>query len=59
MREASIKQFLLDDNEASSVTYDKTTGAITLKSGLPKVTSTDNGKILQVVDGAWAAVTPS
>ena len=59
MREASIKQFLLDPDEASSVTYDKTTGAITLKSGLPKVTSTDNGKILQVVDGAWAAVTPS
>ena len=59
MREASIKQFLLDENEASSATYDKTTGAITLKSGLPKVTSTDNGKILQVVDGAWAAVTPS
>ena len=58
-REASIKQFLLDDNEAGSATYDKTTGAITLKSGLPKVTSTDNGKILQVVDGAWAAVTPS
>jgi hypothetical protein len=59
MREASIKQFLLDENEASSATYDKTTGAITLKSGLPKVTSADNGKILQVVDGAWAAVTPS
>ena len=59
MREASIKQFLLDDNEASTATYDKTTGAITLKSGLPKVTSTDHGKILQVVDGAWAAVTPS
>ena len=57
MREASIKQFLLDANEASSATYDKTTGAITLKSGLPKATTADNGKFLQVVDGAWAAVT--
>lgn len=28
-------------------------------SGLPTVTSQDNGKILQVVDGQWALVTPS
>lgn len=27
-------------------------------SGLPKVTEADNGKILQVVNGAWALVTP-
>lgn len=26
-------------------------------SSLPSVTSTDNGKLLGVVDGAWAAVT--
>lgn len=28
-------------------------------SGLPSVTSQDNGKILQVVNGQWALVTPS
>lgn len=28
-------------------------------SGLPTVTSSDNGKILQVVNGAWALVTPT
>jgi hypothetical protein len=28
-------------------------------SGLPAVTAADNGKILQVVNGAWALVTPS
>lgn len=26
---------------------------------LPNVTTDDNGKILQVVDGVWTAVTPS
>lgn len=26
---------------------------------LPNVTTDDNGKILQVVDGVWKAVTPS
>lgn len=25
-------------------------------AGLPKITATDNGKFLQVVNGAWAAV---
>ena len=28
-------------------------------SGLPSVTAADNGKILMVVNGAWALVTPS
>jgi hypothetical protein len=32
---------------------------ITIPSGLPAVTATDNGKILQVVNGAWALVTPT
>ena len=27
-------------------------------TGLPAVTSSDNGKILKVVDGAWSVVTP-
>lgn len=28
-------------------------------TALPAVTTADNGKILMVVDGAWAVVTPS
>lgn len=32
------------------------TGAV---NGLPTVTAADNGKILAVVDGAWAAKTPT
>ena len=31
----------------------------TLPTGLPSVSSSDNGKILQVVNGAWALVTPA
>ena len=27
--------------------------------GLPKVKATDNGKVLTVVEGAWAAVDPN
>lgn len=34
------------------------TGNLTI-SGLPAVTASDNGKILQVVNGAWALVTPT
>ena len=32
---------------------------ITIPSGLPAVTASDNGKILLVVNGAWALVTPT
>ena len=31
---------------------------VTLKSGLPKVTSADEGKILKVVNGVWTTVDP-
>ena len=36
-----------------------TSTRINLASGLPDVTATDNGKILRVVNGAWALVTPT
>ena len=32
---------------------------ITIPSGLPAVTSSDNGKVLMVVNGVWSAATPT
>ena len=45
----------------AAMTSSYSSGTITLnvKNPLPAVTASDNGKVLQVVDGAWAAVTPS
>lgn len=44
------------------ITYgstDSSVTSITLKGGLPAVNSNDNGKILKVVNGAWALVDPT
>ena len=56
-REASLKQIKIGTGDAASVSY--SSNVITLKGGLPAVTASDNGKILQVVNGVWTAVTPS
>lgn len=56
-REASIKQIKADSSDAASVSYNS--NVVTIKGGLPAVTASDNGKILQVVNGVWTAVTPS
>ena len=56
-REASIKQVKAGTTGNLSITWSDNT--VTLDGGLPAVTSADNGKILQVVNGAWALVDPT
>ena len=56
-REASIKQIEINTASAGSIAWSN--NKVTLTTGLPKVSASDNGKILQVVNGVWTAVTPS
>lgn len=58
LREASVKQVKIDSNSNITASY-ANTGIITLGGGLPAVTSADEGKILKVVNGAWALVDPT
>ena len=58
-RETSPKIMTLAAGSAGSFTYDKNNFTVTLDTNLPAVTSADDGKILQVVDGVWTAVTPT
>ncbi len=55
-RDASIKQIKVDTNDPGTVSWSG--NVVTLKSGLPKVSSADDGKILKVVNGVWTAVSP-
>lgn len=57
-RESSIKSVAFESTSTGSAEYNKTTGALTLDTGLPAVTSADEGKILKVVNGVWTAVDP-
>lgn len=56
-REASVKQVKIDSN--SNITASYSSNVITLGGGLPVVTSADEGKILKVVNDAWALVDPT
>lgn len=47
------------DVNGTAVTVTNGVADITIPSGLPAVTAADNGKIPQVVNGAWALVTPT
>ena len=55
-RDASIKQIKMATDSAGSVSW--SSNVVTLDSGLPAVTASDNGKILKVINGAWAVVDP-
>lgn len=55
-RDASIKQIKVDTDDSGTVSWSG--NVVTLKSGLPKVTASDDGKILKVVNGVWTAVSP-
>lgn len=55
-RDASIKEIKIDSSSSGTVSW--SSNVVTLKSGLPKVTAADDGKILKVVNGVWTAVSP-
>ena len=48
----------LSDTSTNPVQNKIVKGAIDAIRELPAVTADDNGKVLKVVDGAWAAVLP-
>lgn len=56
-RYASLREIKIGTKGNLSVSWSN--NQATIDGGLPAVTSDDNGKILQVVNGAWALVTPS
>jgi hypothetical protein len=54
----SITPTLSSGTQIATYTIGSTSGTLYApSSGLPSVTSADNGKVLRVVDGAWAAAT--
>ena len=63
IREAGVKKITgangLHIYNGIEASYNSNTNAVTLKGGLPVVNSNDNGKILKVVNGAWALVDPT
>ena len=52
-RDASIKQIKAGTTGNLSVSW--SSNVVTIDGGLPTVSSSDNGKVLRVVSGAWAA----
>ena len=57
-RYVGLREIKVNDNSNMSISYSSNRATIN-GIALPAVTSSDNGKILQVVDGVWTAVTPS
>lgn len=56
--ESSVREAYTKVIAGSGLSSSYSSGKITLSNsnGLPAVTSSDNGKVLKVVDGAWVAV---
>ena len=57
VREASIKEISASATGNLSVSY--SSNKVTLSGGLPAVTTTDNDKMLKVVNGVWTIVDPN
>ena len=57
VREASIKEISASATGNLSVSY--SSNKVTLSGGLPAVTTTDNNKMLKVVNGVWTIVDPN
>ena len=57
VREASIKEISASATGNLSVSY--SSNKVTLSGGLPTVTTTDNDKMLKVVNGVWTIVDPN
>lgn len=56
-RSAGIKYIEMGSSSAGSISF--SSDVVTIYTGLPKISSADNGKILKVVNGSWKAVDPN
>lgn len=54
--EASVTQVQTSGTKIATVSIDGASTDIYAPASLPSVSSSDNGKVLRVVNGAWAAV---
>lgn len=52
-RQNAIQTISISSTSNLTVSYNSNTSAVVLGGGLPKVTSSDNGKTLKVVGGKW------
>lgn len=53
--EASVTRVVTSGTKIATITIDGTSSDLYAPSSLPSVSASDNGKVLTVVNGAWAA----